>query len=1115
MKSWGFVMRGALVAALSLCLGVHGYGQSAVDGAIGGTVEDASGSAISNAIVVVHSNATNAEQHVKVDNSGVFRVIHLQPSTYTVTITAPGFRIYRSGEVIVEVGLLTDLSPKLPVGNASETVEVTTEAPALNTTSPDFSGVINQKTLQDLPVNNYRWSAYALLTPGVVNDSNGFGLLSFRGQSTLLNNVTFDGVDDNQAYFAEERGRTRAGYSTAKASVQEFQVNTSNYSVEYGRSAGGVVNSITKSGGNQFHGEAYFYDRDAEWGAANAFTTHTIQETPGGPFTTVNFKPTDVRKQYGGAVGGPILKDKLFFFFAADKFQHNFPAAAVPSNPTNFFATPDANLPGGKVCGTTAAGTAPSTIDAAACTLQTNLGLSSYSAAASDYIAGINGLNSLLGTVPRNGSQTVFFPKLDWQINGKNHASFEVNRLRWISPAGIQTGSTVNDGSASFGNDYVRDTFAIAKLDSAITSTISNEVRYQYGRDFEFEFGQTPTQYEATSLSTTKGGYANPFGNIPPNVSITNAFAFGTPTFLERAALPDERRWQVADTANWVRGNHSFKFGGDYIHTDDLISNLASQFGGYSYTTLASYLTDFYLSQNPASVSQAHNYSSYQQAFGPPGLDFTTGDYGFFVQDEWKATRRLSLTAGIRYEYEKLPSAQQSLLFQAAPGTGFEPSNATNVGPRAGFAFDAFGTGKTVIRGGYGVFFARVINSTIFNSLIDTGSPNGQQVFTYTSTTPGRPVFPEVVATAGSAGTPPSAQFFDRNFKLPQIQQADLTVEQDLGWNSVFSLSWLGTLGRRLPDFVDINLPTPTTINYNVVDTSGKGPLAAGSVFTSQFFAKSTQSAAACPSQRPNCHFGALTDIFSGVNSNYQALVAQISHRLSNHIQLSANYTWSHALDFGENSTVGTSTNALLDPNNIRADYGNSNQNVPNRFVANAVVTAPWLYHGWVAYLLNDYEVAPSFQAQSGLPYSLSTSGTLSTAFLPTGNLNAIGGGVNGSNGAFRLPGFDRNFIQQPGTKVFDLRLSKRFTVAERVKLELLGESFNLFNSQNTTQVNTTSYLVGATTNASKAVTGNTLTFNTNASSPTQPLFGTVTSTNSAGFSYTPRQIQLSVRAQF
>src|SRR6202042_2658839 len=156
---------------------------------------------------------------------------------------------------------------------ASSTIEVTSGAPLINTTSPGFSNIIDQKVLEDLPVNNYRWSSYALLTPGVVADSNGFGLLSFRGQSTLLNNVTFDGADDNQAFFSEERGRTRVGYSTAKASIQEFQVNTSNYSVEYGRSAGGIVNSVTKSGTNQFHGEGYYYDRDSAWAATNASVT--------------------------------------------------------------------------------------------------------------------------------------------------------------------------------------------------------------------------------------------------------------------------------------------------------------------------------------------------------------------------------------------------------------------------------------------------------------------------------------------------------------------------------------------------------------------------------------------------------------------------------------------------------------------------------------------------------------------------------------------------------------------------------------------------------------------------------------------------------------------------
>ncbi len=188
----------------------------------------------------------------------------------------------------------------------------------------------------------------------------------------------------------------------------------------------------------------------------------------------------------------------------------------------------------------------------------------------------------MLGTVPRTGSQTIFFPKIDWQINSKNHASFEVNRLRWASPAGIQSAAVVFLGANSFGNDYVDVTFGIAKLDTAITNNISNEVRYQYGRDFEFEYGQTPSPYEKTNLmGPTSGGYTNPLG-APPSVTITNAFAFGTPNFLNRAALPDERRWQVADTLNWVHGRHNIKFGGDYIHTDDRINNLFSGFGVYT-----------------------------------------------------------------------------------------------------------------------------------------------------------------------------------------------------------------------------------------------------------------------------------------------------------------------------------------------------------------------------------------------------------------------------------------------------------------------------------------------------------------------------------------------------
>jgi hypothetical protein len=201
----------AIAAFLSLLtIAPQARSQSAVDGAIGGNVLDGTGAVISNASVSVHNLGTNAEQSAATDDSGYYRVIHLQPGVYNVKITAAGFDVFEAQGVTVQVGLLTDIEARLHVGTSSQTVQVTGDAPLVNTTSPDFAGVVDQIALHDLPQNNYRWSSFALLTPGVVNDSNGYGLLSFRGQSTLLNNVTIDGTDDNQAYFSEERGRTRA-----------------------------------------------------------------------------------------------------------------------------------------------------------------------------------------------------------------------------------------------------------------------------------------------------------------------------------------------------------------------------------------------------------------------------------------------------------------------------------------------------------------------------------------------------------------------------------------------------------------------------------------------------------------------------------------------------------------------------------------------------------------------------------------------------------------------------------------------------------------------------------------------------------------------------------------
>ena len=1090
-------LRRTLTLSLGICLGCALLAaQSTTEGAVGGTIFDATGAVVPKAKIVVRNNGTNAEQEVFSDTSGYFRVNALQPGTYTVTVTGQGMALYRAQQVIVNVGSLTEVSPHLGVAGTNETVEVTAEAPQINYVSPELASTLDQNQIANLPINGGRWSNFALLTPGVVSDSNAFGLLSFRGISTLLNNNTVDGADNNQAYFSEERGRTRIGYSTPKEAVQEFQVNSSNYSSEYGRSAGGVVNTVTKSGTNNIHGSGYFFDRDNDWGAFNEFTTLNVPNGAG--FTSVPFKPTDWRKMAGGSVGGPILKDKLFWFVAYDWYHHNFPGVALPSNPGAFFA-PQTATPG----------------DAAIVTFAQRLnGLGTgtpsqaqLNGALNRYNTDLGALNTITGQVPREGDQNIFFPKLDWIINSKNHASFSFNRMRWNSPAGIQTAASVTRGLASFGNDFVKDTWGVAKLDSSLTTNLLNEFRFQYGRDFEFEFTQPPTPYELNTLVNTSP--PNPTG-LPPSVSVNGPtgagnITFGVPNFLNRQALPDETRQQYADTVTWTRGKHTWKFGLDYSHVDDNIINLFEQFGAYSYNNLIDYFSDV----EKVGCGGLPCYSSFAQGLGLPGVDFTTNDYAFFAQDDWKITRRLSLSLGLRYEYQQLPSPISGLVNPAVPLTQHMPADKNNLGPRVGFAWDVLGSGKTVLRGGYGIYYGRIINSTIFNALTVTAAPGSQAAQFFTPTTAGAPTFPHILASPNAAAS--TVDFFSPNFQNPQIHEMDMTLEHDLGWGTVLSVSYMGSLGRELPDFVDTNIctsasqvrstgancPAPGTITYKV--TNG-GPLGTTPYTTSLF------------TTRLNPNFGSLTEIFSGINSSYHSMVVQLNHRMSHNVQFGMNYTWSHAYDFGQNQQTGVASNNLLFPNTIRPERGNSIYDVPSRFVVNAVINSPWKQGGWARWLTNDWQLSPIVQIQNGLPYNLSVNGSA-----PGG----LSSGINGSGGSNRLDVLGVNSFRMPFTLEPDMRLAKSFAFRERYRLQLSADFFNIINKQNVMQVQTTGYSI-STTNVSTpggtatcSKTAPCLNFNVNPNANFAQVFGTKTGTNNSNFLYTPRQIQLGARLSF
>jgi Carboxypeptidase regulatory-like domain/TonB-dependent Receptor Plug Domain len=321
--------RTASAIALSICLlaiglmpnlARHANAQSAIAGGIGGTVTDASAAAIPGATVTALNTGTNQKWPSATDGSGYFRTGNLTPGAYTLTVSAPGFDSYVTS-VIVEVGRLSDVEPRLRTGANQENVEVTADRSLINADAPDLSTNFNQKQIQDLPINGRHWTSFALLAPGVSTGDSNFGAVSVRGMSNLQNNFLVDGSDDNQAFDSVERGYSRVGYSTSQEAIQEFQVNTSNYSAQYGRAAGGGVNAITKSGSNEFHGSAFWYDRDNQFGATNPFTL----------LNGVSIKPKDKRQQFGGSFSGPIIRDRIFFFYVYDQQVRLFPIVATPT----------------------------------------------------------------------------------------------------------------------------------------------------------------------------------------------------------------------------------------------------------------------------------------------------------------------------------------------------------------------------------------------------------------------------------------------------------------------------------------------------------------------------------------------------------------------------------------------------------------------------------------------------------------------------------------------------------------------------------------------------------------------------------------------------------------
>jgi Carboxypeptidase regulatory-like domain/TonB dependent receptor len=1007
-------------------------GQSTVDGSIDGHIVDNTGAFVAKVQVTVHNNGTNSDSSALSDGTGYFRVTRLQPGTYTLTFTAQGFTTRKVEQVTVEVDRVTTIDQTLAIGNTSQTVEVTSEAPSINTTSAEIAQNFNQTSINNLPINGRHWTNFVLLTPSAVA-GNAFGLISFRGISSLMNNFLVDGTDNMRAFQSAERGYTRVAFSTSQESIQEFQTLTSNYSAQFGRSAGGVINAITKSGTNAFHVNAFWYYRDNDFGATNPLNILSTFDTTTNTLISQKVKPTDKRHQYGGSFSGPLIKNKLFFFYAFDQQKRNFPSVATPGS-SSFFNITQASQ---NLCATTGE-------SAQACLLSRGITQPQINSA-------VAFLEAQTGFEPRRGDEILSFPKLDWRVNDKTTASIQYTRMRWDSPGGVQTNLINPVALRSFGNDFDKVDSVIGKVDTFFNSRVNNEFRYEWARDFNSETLEEP----APGIPLT-----GPNGQ-PPGIQIGTSVAglvLGTTSQIPEAAYPNERENEIVDTVMWTHGKHTLATGFDYRHVNDKVNFISSQEGIFTFASIADWITQYYASQGSAVGCTATRnalpgtlpcYTNYTQGFiTPEGFSYSTNDFTAFVQDDWKVLPNLTLNLGIRYDFEKLPDPQ--VPNAAYLQTSALPRDYNNIGPRIGFSWDPFRTGKTAIRGGYGIFYGRITNGAIYSVISNTAAAGGQFTLSLNpivngAQNPQAPTYPNTLTT-GSTTAARGINVYSTSLQNPGIQQADFSIQREIGWKTSLSVSYLLNLGHQLPNFVDLNIaPVTGTQTYTI----------SGGRFSGQTFTVPTYSA------RINPNFAAVTNLISNVSSNYNGLVVQVDNRLDKSLQFQFSYTFSKSLDYGQNQSLYGDTNDPFDVYNLRADYGPSIINVPHK-VTGSLVWQPTLQSNnrYLRAAANGWNVSPTLILQSGLPYSYGISESASPfTTVPNSTLS-----INGTGGANYLPIAGRNSARNPSTQNVDLRIARSIPLGERVAIEPLVEGFNIFNRMNVFASNATAYTLSGTT---------------------------------------------------
>ncbi|MFY9728270.1 MAG: TonB-dependent receptor [Bryobacteraceae bacterium] len=986
---------------LALCLSSPGFAQSSGGVAgISGVVRDASGSAVPNARVVISTKGQGIARSLVTNDAGIFAAQALIPGPgYKVTVAAPGFNTYEADNLALAVGQNLDLNISLAVGSSVTQVEVTATASMVDDTKSDVSTVIDNRDIQNLPINGRRVDSFVLLTPGVSNDAT-FGLLTFRGVAGN-NSFLLDGNDNTEQFYDENAGRTRIQSQLSQDAVQEFQVVSDDFSAEYGRAMGGVVNTVTKNGSNELHGTGFYYFRSTGFDARDTFAA---------------FNPSEKRVEGGASLGGPIVKNKLFYFINFDLTYRKFPMV-------------DSYVQSGVVN--------PAT--------QTWVGCGAPATPAQ-----CSAINALLprfyGQIPRTDDNDLGFGRLDYHLNDQNTVTAEFNFLRWWSPNGIQTGLSSTTGAAITGNgdDSVRVRNGVLRWTFVPNSSFLNI--FHFGLDTD----RQADSYDQAELGSGLGYLDVSVGGVQ----------LGSATYLPRVE-PSETRYEFSDDATLVKGRHAIKFGFGFYTTEDYNYYISNAFGSYTYTNPTNFALDY--SGNTAGLK---SWSGYSQTFGNPVADYRINELAWYVLDQWKVSPKFTVNLGVRWD--KSLSMNFPVTNPAWPETGSIHTPSTNFAPRVGLSYRL--DDKTVLRGGFGIFYARLIGGLIDNLWTTNGIYQIADSLSGTSSPQlaAGPVFPNVLASApaGASVSASTIQFADPNLKAPRSLQGNITVERQITQDMLLSVSGMWSRGEHLLSSVDLNAPLPTTNFTYAVDNASGSP---AGTFTSPLYLN----------PRPNTAFGAVYETTNGIDSYYDGLAVTVTKSMKHGLQALASYTWSHEIDDGQeqatNAIYFSSFGSMTYNGNNSFERGNGWLDQRHRLVL-SFVWSPTVTHSTSAfakYVLNNWQLSAITTLASGRPYGsptirvstgLSTCKNGATSNCIPGSYGLISTStIDGfSGGNTRVPFLPVNSILTPASYRTDARLSKAIPIMikdRQTMLSLNFEAFNVSNSWSPTAMTTQEYL--------------------------------------------------------